>query len=65
MKCGKRGDSGRMKKKRSEEKTLRERKNRLRGGGRGLPTRLKETYPVAWEEIDRDCTRNSGEEDEK
>ena len=26
---------------------------------------LKETYQEAWEEIDRDCKRNSEEEDEK
>ena len=78
MKCGKinsgkgdeigeRGDSGRMEKKekiggkdftREEEQTERGRKRRL-------PTRLKETYQEAWEEIDRDRMRNSVEEDEK
>ena len=60
-------DSERMEKKEKikGKDSTREEEQIERGRKRRLPTRLKETYREAWEEIDRDCKRNSEEEDEK
>ena len=66
-KIGERGDSGRMEKKEKigGKDFTREEEQIVRGRKRRLPTRLKETYREAWEEIDRDRRRSSEEEDEK